>query len=86
MDNPGKAESLSLLIVDDEVLTRSLLRNCLDWGSLGIRIVGEAADAEEGYTIVKGLRPDMVLTDIRMGRIDGINFGGTVRWAYSNSS
>jgi two-component system response regulator YesN len=78
-DNLNRAENLSLLIVDDEVLTRSLLRNCLDWRSLGIQIAGEAADAEEGFVMVKSLKPDIVLTDIRMGRIDGINFGGMIK-------
>ena len=75
MDELIRAEDSSLLIVDDEVLTRSLLRNCLDWGGLGIRIAGEAGDAEEGYELVKSLHPAIVLTDIRMGRIDGIDLG-----------
>ncbi|MGY1552104.1 response regulator [Microbacterium sp. A588] len=62
---------LSVLLVDDEQLVRTGLRLLLD-GSDGIRIAGEAADGEAAIEATLRLRPDVVLMDIRMPRLDGI--------------
>ncbi|MGM7668394.1 response regulator [Microbacterium sp. A93] len=60
-----------MLLVDDEQLVRTGLRLLLD-GSDGIRIVGEAADGEAAIEAALRMRPDVVLMDIRMPRLDGI--------------
>lgn len=65
-------ERIRILLVDDEYLTRSLLRNCIDWSSLNMEIVGEAEDADEALSLVDKLAPDVLFTDIQMPIIDGI--------------
>src|SRR5689334_23405442 len=60
-----------VLIVDDEVLIRSGLRAIID-AEPGFDVVGEAGDGAEVLPLVRSLRPDVVLMDVRMPAVDGI--------------
>jgi DNA-binding NarL/FixJ family response regulator len=60
----------SVALVDDQALVRDGLRLILELA--GIDVVGEAADGEEGVRLVQERRPDVVLMDLRMPRMDGI--------------
>ncbi len=60
-----------LLIADDHALLRGALRGMLD-GEPGLRVVGEAADGREAVALCKRLRPDLVLMDVSMPRMDGL--------------
>ena len=62
---------MRVLIVDDEAPARARLRSLLDEIG-GIEIAGEAADGEHAVAAVAALKPDVVLLDIRMPRMDGI--------------
>jgi DNA-binding NarL/FixJ family response regulator len=59
------------LIVDDSRLARQAIRAILE-GSPWFEIVGEAADGREGIDRVRELAPDLVLMDLRMPRLDGL--------------
>src|ERR1051326_6965912 len=59
------------LIADDRVRTRRALRALLALQP-GIELIGEAADGEEALAEVERLRPDIVILDIRLPRVDGI--------------
>lgn len=61
-----------VLIVDDEVLVRVGLKSTIDWGSLGFTIVAEASNGEQAYNAYKLYSPDVILTDIRMPKQDGL--------------
>lgn len=63
---------MKLLIVDDEELTRQGLRTALDWDSLGITEILEADDGIHGLSMTFEHRPDIILCDVRMPRMDGI--------------
>lgn len=63
-----------LLIVDDEKRTREGLMKCLPWKSLQIEEVAEADDGTTTLDIAKTFRPDIVLSDIRMPNMEGIEF------------
>jgi DNA-binding NarL/FixJ family response regulator len=62
---------ISLLIVDDQQLVRTGLRMILD-AEDDFSIAGEAADGIEAIACVRALRPDVVLMDIQMPRMDGL--------------
>ncbi len=61
-----------VLIVDDEVLVRIGLKNTIDWESIGFTVVGEASNGEQGYAQFLKLEPDVVITDIKMPKQDGL--------------
>jgi len=63
--------AIRVLLADDDVLMRSGLRMLLE-ASPGIEIVGEAGDGLEAVAMTEALRPDVVLMDIRMPNLNGI--------------
>jgi DNA-binding NarL/FixJ family response regulator len=60
----------TVALVDDQALVRDGLRLILELA--GIEVVGEAADGEEGVRLVTERCPDVVLMDLRMPEVDGI--------------
>jgi DNA-binding NarL/FixJ family response regulator len=72
MGNRGKlAQPARLLIADDHALVREGLRTMLS-GEDGIRVVAEANDGQQALTMCRDLRPDLVLMDVRMPVMDGL--------------
>lgn len=61
-----------LMIVDDEYSTRNGLKICIDWFNYGIEVVGEAENGIRGLELADRVRPDIVLTDVKMPGMDGI--------------
>lgn len=62
-----------LMIADDESTIREGLKCLLDWESLGFTIVGEASNGETALQIITNESPDIVLLDIRMPKMSGLD-------------
>ena len=63
--------TIRVLLVDDEAMIRTGLRLVLEAES-DIEVVGEAADGAQAVTAAAALRPDVILMDVRMPRLDGL--------------
>lgn len=63
-----------VLIADDEPKIRRGLRNLVDWPGLGMEVAGEAEDGEMALEQARLLRPDIVLVDICMPFVNGLQF------------
>lgn len=69
----------SLLIVDDEKWVRQGLRSTIDWQAEGVEVLGEAEDGEEALKFIQTRTPDIIITDIKMPRMDGLALIETVK-------
>jgi two-component system response regulator YesN len=65
-------ERIRMLIVDDEPLILRSLKQAVNWDAIGVDIVGEARSGEEALKLCRAEKPDLVLSDIRMPSIDGL--------------
>ena len=61
-----------LLIIDDEEIICQTIANLIDWKSLGISLIGTCLDGVEAYHMILDESPDIVMTDIRMPGISGL--------------
>jgi len=70
-DNPSATRSVRVLTIDDQAIFRSLARDVIE-ATPGFESVGDAADGEAGLEAVEKLSPDLVLLDVRMPGMSGI--------------
>jgi CheY-like chemotaxis protein len=70
-------ETLKALIVEDNAHMRSLLRALLN--SIGIKEIAEAANGQSGLTLLRERRSDLILADLAMNPMDGLEFTRRVR-------
>ena len=61
-----------VLVVDDEEDVRQAVIRKLDWTALGFTVVGEASNGEEALEMTERLEPDVIMTDIKMPYMDGL--------------
>lgn len=73
-----------VMIVDDEMPVRKLLQASIDWESLGLEVVGEAASGIEAINIIDDVNPDIVFVDICMPFMNGIEFTKMATSRYPN--
>ncbi|MFC5468495.1 response regulator [Cohnella suwonensis] len=69
---------LKAVLFDDEYIVLEALGALVDWGGLGIELVGTAGDGISALAMFRSVRPDIVLTDIRMPGIDGLQLVGEI--------
>ncbi|MDR1688626.1 MAG: response regulator [Clostridiales bacterium] len=62
----------SAILVDDEIWTRTALKKLGNWNELGIEIIAEASDGEYGLELIIRLCPDIIITDVKMPYINGL--------------
>jgi len=79
----GKTVTIRVLIADDHSLVRQGLRRYLDMAE-DIDVVGEASNGEEAVAMVEKEQPDIVLLDIRMPGVDGLEAARMIRERFPN--
>lgn len=69
----------TVVVADDEFELRRAIIEMLDWKAIGFEVVGEAENGVEALDLVEKLEPDLLLTDIKMPFITGIDLARRVR-------
>ena len=69
----------TLVIVDDEPSVLNGLTRFVDWPSLGIELAGTADDGDTGLALILERKPDIVLTDVKMPKLDGTEMAVRLR-------
>jgi two-component system response regulator YesN len=62
----------SVFLVEDEIVTREGIRNSMPWGSTPYILAGEAPDGEMALAALRDIKPDILITDIKMPFMDGL--------------
>ncbi len=70
---------IKILIVDDEFVIRQGIITSIEWETMGMTIVGEAANGREAYEKALSLKPDIVVTDVKMPLMDGLELTKLLR-------
>ena len=63
---------LKVFLVEDECVVREGLRDCIDWERFGLYFCGDSPDGELALPQIRKLRPDILITDIKMPFMDGL--------------
>lgn len=61
-----------VIVVEDETMVRRGIILTINWAALDCVIAGEAANGEEGACLAERLSPDIIVTDVKMPRMDGV--------------
>ncbi len=70
----GGMSVYQVLLVDDEYMILNGLKKIIDWQSLGFQIVATAENAKEGLAVLEQRQIDLVVTDVTMPEINGLEF------------
>jgi two-component system response regulator YesN len=71
--------SYKVFFVEDEIVTREGIRDNIDWKANGFEFCGEASDGEMALPLLQTTRPDVMITDIKMPFMDGLQLCKIVR-------
>jgi two-component system, response regulator YesN len=68
-----------VILVEDEIVTREGIRDNVNWNAHGFQFCGDAADGEMALSLLETTRPDVLMTDIKMPFMDGLQLCKIVR-------
>lgn len=71
--------SYKVFFVEDEIVTREGIRDNMDWQADGFELCGEAPDGEMALPLLQAAKPDVLITDIKMPFMDGLQLSKIVR-------
>jgi len=70
---------LKVFLVEDEFVVREGIKRNVDWQANGYEFCGEAGDGELAFPMIQKLQPDIVITDIRMPFMDGLELSRLIK-------
>lgn len=70
---------MKVFLVEDEYIVREGIKNNIDWAANGFTFCGEASDGELAFPMIKKEQPDIVITDIKMPFMDGLELSRLVK-------
>ena len=70
---------VKLFLAEDEIAMREGIRRHIQWAEEGIEFCGEAGDGELAWPMIREQKPDILITDIKMPFMDGLQLTGLVR-------
>lgn len=70
---------IKVFLVEDEVIVRNGIKNQINWEKESMQFVGEASDGELALPMIQQLKPDIIITDIRMPFMDGLQLSKVVK-------
>ncbi len=70
---------IKVFLVEDEYVIREAIKRTVNWEQQDCELVGEAGDGEKAYQMMLLCKPDILITDIRMPFMDGLELAGLVR-------
>lgn len=76
---------LKVMLVDDELLVRLGIKSLIDWEKHNFEFIGDASDGEKALELMEQRVPDILLTDIVMPRMNGLELIELVRKRYPNT-
>ena len=78
-------EQYSVLLVDDEEEVTQVILQKIDWESLGFHIIGSATNGVKALEMAEKYQPDVVMTDIKMPYMDGLELSGRLKRNFRQS-
>ena len=76
---------LKMIIVDDEEPVLDMLSVLIDWEQMGIRLIGTCNNGIDAYQMIVDNEPDILLTDVRMPGLTGVELIGRLKEAQSDA-
>lgn len=70
---------LKVFLVEDEIIMREGIKRKINWEQEGFEFVGDASDGELAYPLILQSKPDILLTDIKMPFMDGLELSRLVK-------
>ncbi len=70
---------IKVFLVEDEIVIRNGIKNSIEWEKEGYEFAGEASDGELAYPMILKTRPDILITDIKMPFMDGLELSRLVK-------
>ena len=76
---------LKTFLVEDEVVIREMIKKMIPWEQYGFELAGEASDGEMALPLILKSKPDLLITDIKMPFMDGLELAKNIHENYMNT-
>ena len=76
---------MRVMVVEDEEMIRRGIVMAVDWAALDCVVVGEAANGEQALAVAEDCRPTLIITDLKMPKMDGLEMVRRLREAGSRA-